>query len=91
MHSCGANQGELYKVVASLTNSDKKLVLPSAIPPNELPDTFTDYFTDKIAEIRATFDTSASLSGTVLEDVNPVDELGEFHPTSDRRRSYQST
>ena len=52
-HSCGANQGELYQVVASLslTNSDKKLVLQSAIPSTELPDTFADYFTYKIAKI----------------------------------------
>ena len=58
--------------------------LTSAIPPTELPDTFADYFTDKIANIRATFRNSHSLGGTVLlEDVSPVHVHSEFHATSD--------
>ena len=49
-----------------------------AIPPTEMPDAFADYFTDKIAKIRATFDTADSFGRTVLEDVSPVDELVSF-------------
>ena len=58
----------LNGVVVSLTNSDKVLVLPSIIPPAELPDTVADYFTDEIAKTRTIFDMSDTFARSALED-----------------------
>jgi hypothetical protein len=84
LQETGTNQKDLYNMVARLTSSCKKLVIPSTIPVSDLPTTFANYFTEKIAKIRATFNTNNHVVDTPISPVAfPEEHLLEvFPPTS---------
>ncbi|KAK7107751.1 hypothetical protein V1264_015614 [Littorina saxatilis] len=74
----------LFSVTDELFAKKKATALPKLIPPSELPETFSNFFDQKISDIRKGLDSSktqmsfAAFSGTPLTRFSPVSEKFVF-------------
>eukprot|EP00745_Piridium_sociabile_P023788 TRINITY_DN3715_c0_g1_i1.p1 TRINITY_DN3715_c0_g1~~TRINITY_DN3715_c0_g1_i1.p1 ORF type:complete len:1177 (-),score=226.07 TRINITY_DN3715_c0_g1_i1:25-3555(-) len=79
IQECSSSRG-LFQVVGQLTGKAKDKTLPNCMPEKELPDAFSEFFVNKIEQIRHELDQSGDtpefsvFAGTSMCDFKPVTE-----------------
>jgi flagellar biosynthesis chaperone FliJ len=81
--ACGRDQGGIYKLAKHLLGEKGCLPLPQATPNTSLPERFSDYFTQKIVDIRLELLLEEDVSEDQTDDRSYVDvPLEEFTPAT---------
>ncbi|XP_064622629.1 uncharacterized protein LOC135484864 [Lineus longissimus] len=81
---CGRDQKQIYKISRHLLGDTGSSPLPQSESPKELAESFTKFFTDKIAKIRETLNTAQDdCSETADELPEGVTPLSAFPPATE--------
>ena len=82
--TCSSSR-KLFDICNRLTGRTKVSPLPTVFPASELPDVFSDFFIQKVADIRQELDTLATHSPSPSHtDVSPACTLSAFQEVSEK-------
>lgn len=85
IESCGRDQKTLFKVTKNLLGKTEEVVLPSSTSSNELAQTFSDFFIDKIDGIRKQISAETKIQTDVshtTETEGSSNRFAEFAPVT---------
>jgi predicted nucleic acid-binding Zn-ribbon protein len=81
IEDCGNDQKKLFNIANELMNKKKDCTLPTSNP-QQLSERFAEFFTEKIAKIKKSFDSITTVSEHVTNESSPP-VLSTFLPTTD--------
>ena len=74
---------EMYQVTNKLFGTPQESKIPSNVPKSDLPNTFSEFFTNKIENIRKTFTSSVLTVSALEENVFKGIAFNKFKPVSE--------
>ena len=72
IEECSNDQKKVFNIANELMNNTKDSTLPTSGNPQELSEKFADFFTDKIAKIKESFDNKSVSFGPSEADESPT-------------------